>query len=47
MRWNCRIVIVSLQLPLRMNRKADDSWWEFEWNEDALAAQIKAIRACP
>lgn len=36
---DCRLIIVSNHLPLRVKRGA--TGWEFEWDEDALVGQAK------
>ncbi|XP_058104020.1 alpha,alpha-trehalose-phosphate synthase [UDP-forming] 5-like isoform X1 [Magnolia sinica] len=36
-----RMIIVGNQLPLRVHRRADDSGWNFSWDEDSLLLQLK------
>lgn len=36
-----RMIIVGNQLPLRAHRRADDSGWDFSWDEDSLLLQLK------
>ncbi|KAJ8633870.1 hypothetical protein MRB53_027206 [Persea americana] len=36
-----RVIIVGNQLPLRVHRRADDSGWNFSWDEDSLLLQLK------
>ncbi|DBA83832.1 hypothetical protein WJX77_001850 [Trebouxia sp. C0004] len=36
-----RFIFVSNHLPVRCSRSADDSCWEFAWDDDALIAQAK------
>lgn len=37
-----RFIFVSNHLPIKCSRSADDSCWEFAWDDDALIAQAKA-----
>ncbi|RWR86810.1 Glycosyl transferase [Cinnamomum micranthum f. kanehirae] len=36
-----RVIVVGNQLPLRVHRRADDSGWNFSWDEDSLLLQLK------
>ncbi|KAF5187860.1 Alpha,alpha-trehalose-phosphate synthase [UDP-forming] [Thalictrum thalictroides] len=36
-----RTIIVANQLPIRVNRKADNKGWNFSWDEDSLLLQLK------
>ncbi len=37
---------MSNHLPVRCSRSADDSCWEFAWDDDALIAQAKVSTSC-
>lgn len=36
-----RFIFVSNHLPIRCNKSADGSTWDFAWDDDALIAQAK------
>lgn len=43
----CRFILVSNHLPIKAKRSADDSGWDFEWDEDALIAEANVRLPSP
>eukprot|EP00899_Mesostigma_viride_P018344 jgi/Mesvir1/26510/Mv16167-RA.2 len=39
--FNGKLIVVANTLPLHCKRTPDGSSWEFEWDQDALVAQVK------